>query len=79
MYFGAASVFYVKVLQARTRRNARIAQEKAATVIRLIQEGMGGLREHRLRGSEDDLVEHLPGRPTPIRPERSASPPSPAS
>ncbi|MCD9622769.1 ABC transporter ATP-binding protein [Rhabdothermincola salaria] len=56
-YFGLASLFYVKVLQTRTRRNARIVQQKAATVIRLIQEGLGGLREHRLRGSETDLVE----------------------
>lgn len=57
VYFGIGSILYVKVLQARTRRNARISQDQAAVVIREMQEGMGGIREHRLRGSEPTLIE----------------------
>jgi ABC-type multidrug transport system fused ATPase/permease subunit len=56
VYFAAASAFYVKVFQKRTRRNGRIAIERANEVNRLVAEGLGGLREHRLRGSEGDLT-----------------------
>jgi ABC-type multidrug transport system fused ATPase/permease subunit len=56
VYFGGASLFYVKVLQRRTRRDAAIAVDKAATVLRLVSEGLGGLREHKLRQSEAGLL-----------------------
>ena len=78
VYFGLASLFYVKVLQARTRRNARIVQQKAATVIRLIQEGWAGFESIACGVRRPIWSRRSPWTGAP-RHRPSASPRSPAS
>jgi ATP-binding cassette, subfamily B, bacterial PglK len=55
-YFGAASIAYLRVLQPRTKRRSQQAQALTAEAVKAVQEGLGGLREHRVRGSEPGLV-----------------------
>jgi ABC-type multidrug transport system fused ATPase/permease subunit len=56
LYFAVASILYVRLLQTRTRRSAHVAQERGATVVALVQEALGGLREYRLRRAGPALV-----------------------
>jgi ATP-binding cassette, subfamily B, bacterial PglK len=55
-YFGAASIAYLRVLQPRTKSRSQLAQTLTAESVKSVQEGLGGLREHRVRGSEPGLV-----------------------
>jgi len=57
LYLGLAALIFLRVLQPRTRRMATRAQETAASAVLAVNEGLGGLREHRVRGSEAGLVE----------------------
>lgn len=56
VYFAAASVLYVKVIQKRTRKHAQIAVAQQGKINQVVAEGLNGIREHRLRGSEYDLA-----------------------
>jgi ABC-type multidrug transport system fused ATPase/permease subunit len=55
-YFGGASLLYLKLLRRRSQRHAQAAQVLGSDVVRVVQEGLGGLREHRMRRSEHILT-----------------------
>lgn len=55
-YFGCASLVYLRVVQHRVRTLARSSEVAGATAVKTVQEGLGGLREHRVRASEPQLV-----------------------
>ncbi len=56
LYFVAASVLYQRVVQQRVRNLARSSEVAGAASVKALQEGVGGLREHRVRASEPGLV-----------------------
>jgi ABC-type multidrug transport system fused ATPase/permease subunit len=56
VYFAAASLLYIKVIQKRTRKHAIIAVAQQGKINQIIAEGLNGIREHRLRGSEHNLA-----------------------
>jgi ABC-type multidrug transport system fused ATPase/permease subunit len=56
VYFTAASLLYIKVIQKRTRKHAQIAVAQLGKINQIIAEGLNGIREHRLRGSEPNLA-----------------------
>lgn len=51
-YFGIASLLFVKVVQQRTLTKSRQAERLGAVAVQSVQEGIGGLREQRVRGTE---------------------------
>jgi ATP-binding cassette, subfamily B, bacterial PglK len=55
-YFLLASLLFLKVVQARVQRLSRSQQMLEAAAIQTVQEGLGGLKEHRVRGSEVHLA-----------------------
>ena len=55
-YFAFASMLYVRVVQRKVRNWARSSEESNAAAVKVVQEGIGGLREHRVRASEPGLV-----------------------
>ena len=60
-YFGLASVLYLRVVQQKVRYLARGSEVSSATAVKVLQEGLGGLREHRVRASEPELVARFHG------------------
>jgi ATP-binding cassette, subfamily B, bacterial PglK len=56
VYFLVASLLFLKVVQARVQRLSRSQQVLEAAAIQTVQEGLGGLKEHRVRGSEVHLT-----------------------
>lgn len=60
-YFGIASLLYLRVFQPRVQQRGRDTQTLIASTIQIVQEGLGGLREHRVRGSECHLVSRFEG------------------
>ena len=55
-YFASASWIFMRILQRSTRARAAEGEAAGAAAVRAVQEGLGGLREHRVRGSEPHLV-----------------------
>jgi ABC-type multidrug transport system fused ATPase/permease subunit len=55
-YFVLASVVYLRLVQGKVRAQARSSEVSSAAAVKGVQEGLGGLREHRVRSSEGDLV-----------------------
>jgi ATP-binding cassette, subfamily B, bacterial PglK len=51
VYFGVMSLAYLRVVQGRTLRRAQEAQSANQGSIKSIQEAIGGIREHRVRGT----------------------------
>ena len=60
-YFGLASVLYLRVVQQKVRDLARGSEVSSAAAVKVVQEGLGGLREHRVRASEPELVARFHG------------------
>jgi len=56
VYFAGASLVYLKIFQRRVHSRARQGEQVYAESIQSIQEGLGGLREHRVRRSEAGLI-----------------------
>ncbi len=59
VYFAGGSLIYLRVVQRRTRSRALESERLSGESIRTIQEGLGGIREHRVRGSEEQLVDRF--------------------
>ena len=57
VFFALALLLYLRVFQERTRRRALLVEMLGGRSVRSVQEGLGGLREHRVRGSVEDLIE----------------------
>ncbi len=55
-YLGVAAWLFLRVIQPRTRRAAQRQQELVADAVQSVNEGLGGLREHRVRMSESGLI-----------------------
>ena len=55
-YFGLGSLLYLHVVQHRVRTLARSSEVASAIAVKTVQEGIGGLREHRVRASETQIV-----------------------
>lgn len=51
-FFGFVSAGYLLIVQPRTRKAARQLELAQARALGTMQEGLGGLREYRVRGSE---------------------------
>lgn len=51
-FFGVVSAGYLLMVQPRTRKAARRLESAQARALSTMQEGLGGLREYRVRGSE---------------------------
>ena len=56
VYFVLSSALYHRVARQRISDLARSSEVASAAAVRTLNEGMGGLREHRLRASEPSLV-----------------------
>lgn len=56
VYFGLASWLFLRVVQRRVKTLAAAGELANAGAIKAVQEGLGGLREHRVRGSESQIV-----------------------
>lgn len=56
VYLTVGTIIYLKVLQPRTKRAAKRQQALVADALQSVNEGLGGLREHRVRHSEIGLV-----------------------
>lgn len=56
VYLALAALAFLRVLQPRTKRMAERNQELTADAVQSVNEGLGGLREHRVRGSVTSLV-----------------------
>lgn len=56
VYYGLASALYVKVIRRWVSDWARASEDESALSIKTLQEGLGGLREHRTRGTERQVV-----------------------
>lgn len=59
VYLSIAAWLFLRVLQPRTKRLARRQQELVADAVQSVNEGLGGLREHRVRGSEAGLIDRF--------------------
>jgi ATP-binding cassette, subfamily B, bacterial PglK len=59
LYFLLASLLFTKVVQTRVQRHGRAQQVVSAQAIQTVQEGLGGLKEHRVRGSQSHLLEEF--------------------
>lgn len=57
LFFGLVSLVYLWVVQPRTRRGSRQLELDQANAVRTMQEGLGGLREYRVRGSQSVVAE----------------------
>jgi len=51
-YFTIVSMVFLRVFRAQTRRGGIINEQLNAESVKLLQEGIGGIRAHRLRGNE---------------------------
>lgn len=58
-YFGLASFLFVRVIQPRIQLHSRMRQAADGITLRAIQEGLGGLRELRVRNSENMMYEQF--------------------
>jgi ATP-binding cassette, subfamily B, bacterial PglK len=56
-YFGLMAVLYAKVVHKSVAARARSSEASSGAAVKTLQEGVGGLREHRVRQSESQLVE----------------------
>jgi ATP-binding cassette, subfamily B, bacterial PglK len=56
-YFGLMAVLFAKVVHKSVAIRARSSEASSGAAVRTLQEGLGGLREHRVRHSESQLVE----------------------
>ncbi len=56
VYLAVAAWIFLRVVQPRNKRYATESQLLGAEAVRLVNEGLGGLREHRVRHSEAGLV-----------------------
>jgi ABC-type multidrug transport system fused ATPase/permease subunit len=56
-YFGLTAALFHRFVQRRTESLAKKSEEAESRWLALLQQALGGLREIRLRGSEDEYVE----------------------
>lgn len=61
LYLAVAGWIFLRVVQPRNQRYALQSQLLGAQLLRLLSEGLGGLREHRVRHSEAGLVAEFDG------------------
>jgi len=55
LYFTIMSIMFLKILRARTRQSGVAYEQLNSQGVKLLQEGVGGARAHRLRGNEKML------------------------
>lgn len=56
VYFGVASYAFTRMLRGVIKTRAIRVEQSNGTAVRTVQEGLGGLREHRVRRSEGAIV-----------------------
>lgn len=63
-YFAIASYAFIRAMHGSLRQRAMSAEVSNSAAVKTVQEGLGGLREHRVRGSEAQLVSEYHARRT---------------
>lgn len=58
LYFGLTSLAYLRYFQPRTKYRAVRSQQLNSDAIQTVQESLGGLREHRVRGSAGAITKY---------------------
>jgi len=61
VYFGLVSLGYVTLVQPPTRKAAGQLETSKGRAIQMMQEGLGGLREYRVRGGESFVARAFAG------------------
>jgi ABC-type multidrug transport system fused ATPase/permease subunit len=57
-YFTIVSILFLRFFRGRSRRLGTLNERLNADAVKLLQEGIGGIRAHRLRGNEAWLGDH---------------------
>lgn len=56
VYLGLGAWLYLRIIQPRIRAHSARTQELMAEAVQSVNEGLGGIREHRVRRSEPGLI-----------------------